>query len=93
MITLHLNWLNYLTKRKWFVHWLNKKNIQLYAVWRRHSLGSKVQIGKYNHESKRMGKDIQTHSSQKRTGVAIPRSDKMNITNTVTRDKEEHLSW
>lgn len=38
-----------------------------------------------------MGKDIQTHSSQKRIGVAISRSDKMNITNTVTRDKEEHL--
>ena len=86
IITLNVNGLNAPTKRHTLAKWIQKKT-HAYAVYKRPS----SDLGTHTDESEGLKKIFHANGNQKKAGVAILISDKIDFKiKKITRDKERH---
>ena len=82
IITLNVNWLNAPTKRQKMAEWIEKQDPQIYCLQETH-LKTR---DKYTLKLKGCRKILHANRDQKKAGVAIIISDKINFkTNTAFR--------
>ena len=87
IITLNVNGLNAPTKRHRLAEWIQKQDPYIYAVNKRPT----SDLGIYRLKVRGWKKIFHANGNQKKAGVAILISDKMDFEiKTITRDKEGH---
>ena len=86
IITLHVNGLNAPTKRHRLSEWIHKQDPSIHYLWETHFRPKDTDRLKV----RGWGNLFHANGKQKKAGVAILISDKIDLKTKTTRDKEEH---